>query len=85
MPPQPLSWFRALVVAFGEDIKIRVAYKNGLAIASILTLSYKKSVVSKYGRSDVRYHKLGGMALSFWSAIQEAKNEGITELEMGAL
>jgi hypothetical protein len=83
LPPQPLSWFRALIDAFGSNLKIRMASKNGLPIASILTLSHKKSMVYKYGCSDVRFHRFGGMALLFWNTIQEAKDKGIEELEMG--
>jgi CelD/BcsL family acetyltransferase involved in cellulose biosynthesis len=83
LPPQPLSWFRGLIAAFGEQLKIRVATKDNLPIASILTLSYKQSMVYKYGCSDARFHKLGGMALLFWNAIQEANDKGLAEFEMG--
>jgi len=83
LPPQPLSWFRALIDTFGDNLKIRVVSKDDLPIASILTLSYKRSMVYKYGCSDVRFHGLGGMALLFWNTVQEAKAKGIEELEMG--
>jgi hypothetical protein len=83
LPPQPLSWFRALIDAFGHDLRIRVASKGDLPIASILTLSHKKSMVFKYGCSDVRFHRFGGMALLFWNTIQEAVDEGVQELDMG--
>jgi hypothetical protein len=83
LPPQPLSWFRALIKAFGGDLKIRVASKGDLPIASIVTLAHKKSMVYKYGCSDVRFHNLGAMTLLFWNAIQEAKDKWIEQLEMG--
>jgi len=83
LPPQPLSWFRGLIAAFGEQLKIRVATKDNLPIASILTLTYKQSMVYKYGCSDARFHKLGGMALLFWNAIQEANDKDFAEFEMG--
>jgi hypothetical protein len=83
LPPQPLSWFRALIDTFGDQLKIRVASKDDLPIASILTLSHKKAMVYKYGCSDVRFHRLGGMPFLFWNAIQEAKDQGIEELELG--
>jgi lipid II:glycine glycyltransferase (peptidoglycan interpeptide bridge formation enzyme) len=59
LPPQPLSWFRGLIAAFGKDLKIRVASKDGVAVASILTLSHKKTMVYKYGCSDAAANKLG--------------------------
>ena len=64
-------------------VKIRAASKNNSPVASILTLSHKKSMVYKYGCSDVRFHRFGGMALLFWNTIQQAKEEGFKELEMG--
>ena len=83
LPPQPLAWFRGLIAAFGADLKIRVASKDGLAVASILTLSHKKTMVYKYGCSDVAFNKFGGTSLLFWKTIQEAKDCGFEELEMG--
>ena len=64
-------------------IKIRIASKNGRPIAGIITLSYKKSMVYKYGASDAKYHRLGGMASLLWKAIEEAKSCALTELDMG--
>jgi CelD/BcsL family acetyltransferase involved in cellulose biosynthesis len=83
LPVQPLSWFRGLLATFGKDLKIRVASKDDLPVASILTLVHKKSMVYKYGSSDARFHRLGGVAFLFWKAIQEAKEKGYEEFELG--
>jgi CelD/BcsL family acetyltransferase involved in cellulose biosynthesis len=83
LPPQPLKWFRALISFLGPDLKIRVAFKDDTAIAGILTIAYKKTLVYKYGCSDMRYSNLGGNALVFWHAIQDAKALGMEELDMG--
>jgi hypothetical protein len=83
VPPQPRSWFRALISAFGDDLKIRVVYKDDLPIASILTLFHGKSIVYKYGCSDARFHRFGGIALLLWKTIQEAKDRGAEVLDMG--
>jgi hypothetical protein len=83
LPPQPLDWFRSLIGAFGNDLKIRMASKNGVAIASILTLSHKKSVVYKYGCSNAAFNNLGGTPLIFWKTIQDGKEGGFEELDMG--
>lgn len=83
LPPQPLAWFRGLVAAFGDQLKIRIASKDGVPMASILTLSHKNVMTYKYGCSDAQYNKFGGTALLFWNAIQEAKDRGLEEFDMG--
>jgi lipid II:glycine glycyltransferase (peptidoglycan interpeptide bridge formation enzyme) len=83
LPPQPLSWFRALIAEFGDSLKIRVASKGDLPIASILTITHKQSMVYKYGCSDARFHNFGGMAFLFWNAMQESNQIGLEEFEMG--
>ncbi len=83
LPPQPQYWFRALMACFGAGLKIRVAYKDALPVASILTLSHKKTMFYKYGCSDARFNRLGGMALLFWNTIQEARDKGFDIFDMG--
>jgi len=83
VPPQPIAWFRNLIACLGSDIKIRVAYKDGIAVASIVTLTYKRSMVYKYGCSDARYHRLGGVPFLMWRAIQDAKNLSLEEFDLG--
>ena len=82
-PPQPLRWFRALIAAFGSDLKIRVASRDGRAIAAILTISSGNSMVYKYGGSDPEFRKLGGTSLLFWRAIHDAKAQGFELFDMG--
>lgn len=81
--PQPISWFRNLIDCLGESIRIRVVSMRGVPVASIITLTYKSSMVYKYGCSDARYNRLGGMMLLLWRAIQDAKHNGLDELDMG--
>jgi len=83
LPPQPLKWFRALIAAFGKDLQIRLASKDGVAVAGILTLSHKKSMVYKYGCSNAKFNRFGGTPLLFWKAIQEAKDKGFEEFDLG--
>ena len=82
-PPQPIKWFRSLIATFGPNLKIRVAIKDGLPIASILTLNYQNTITYKYGCSDARLHPLGGMALLFWNTIQQAKAAGYENFDLG--
>lgn len=83
LPPQPAAWFRNLVTCLDRRIKIRIAFKHGNPIASILTIQYKNTMVYKYGCSDQLYNNLGGTQLLFWKAICEAKEHNITEFDMG--
>lgn len=81
--PQPLSWFRNLITCMGDKLKIHVVSKDGQPVASVLTLSYKSAVVYKYGCSDKRLSNLGGTHLIFWKVIQDAKDRGFEEFDMG--
>jgi hypothetical protein len=83
LPPPPLSWFRNLRDCLGSVLKIRVVSHNGRPVASIVTIHYKHAIVYKYGCSDARFHRLGGMPLLFWRTIQEGKELGARELDLG--
>jgi lipid II:glycine glycyltransferase (peptidoglycan interpeptide bridge formation enzyme) len=83
LPPQPIEWFRNLVASVGEDACIRIASKAGQPVAGILTIRHGKSMVYKYGGSDTRFNNLGGTAMLFWQAIQDAKQAGCELLDFG--
>jgi len=83
LPPQPRAWFRNLIECMGERALIRVARKNGRAIAAILTLRHSSTVVYKYGCSDERFHQFGAMPLLFWRMIQESKASGAETIDFG--
>jgi len=83
LPPPPRRWFANLIRFFGDAIKIRVALKNGRAVAAMITARHKDTMMYKYGCSDARFNRLGGMHLLFWNAIQEAKNSGLNYFDFG--
>lgn len=83
LPPQPASWFRALAGAFGPQLKIRVVSKDGVAVASILTISHRRTMVYKYGCSDHNANQMGGTPMLMWRAIQDAKASGQEVFDMG--
>ena len=83
LPPHPESWFRNVLGCLGEDARIRVARKDGRAIAAILTLTHNRKIVYKYGCSDSHSHNLGGMQFLFWHLIRDAKARGFVELDFG--
>jgi CelD/BcsL family acetyltransferase involved in cellulose biosynthesis len=83
LPPQPRNWFLNLTQSLGEAVKIRVAFKDQRAVAAILTLRYKDTLVYKYGCSDARFNSLGGMHLLFWRSIQDAKRDGLRTFDLG--
>ena len=83
LPPQPFSWFRNLVACLGDRVAIHLASHKGKPIASILTVSFRKTMVYKYGGSDAAYHRLYGMPFLFWRAIQGARSEGAEHLDLG--
>jgi len=81
--PQPRAWFQNLVQGMGENVQIRLARKNGVAIATILALRHGKRVIFKYGGSDARFHNLGGMPFLFWKLIEESKELGVEKIDLG--
>src|ERR1700758_274389 len=54
--PQPRAWFRNLVQSMGADAEVRLARRGGRAVAAILTLRHRRTVVYKYGSSDQKFH-----------------------------
>jgi hypothetical protein len=83
LPPQPIEWFLNLANALGDAMKIHVAYKENLGVASILTLHHKDTVYYKYGASEKAYANLGGTPLLMWKAIEEAHTSGARAFDMG--
>jgi len=72
-----------LIECIGDGIKIHVASKNSQPVASILTLSFKRTLVYKYGCSDRSFNHLGGTQFLFWRVIQEAKHDELQEFDLG--
>jgi Acetyltransferase (GNAT) domain len=67
----------------GDALEIRVASYQNTAVAGILTLRFKNTVVYKYGGSNQAYHKLGSMPFLLWRAIQEAKLQKVQTFDLG--
>jgi CelD/BcsL family acetyltransferase involved in cellulose biosynthesis len=83
LPPQPKNWFRNLAKNMGDALQIRVARKNGIAIAALLTLRHRTTIIYKYGCSDEAFHQLGGMPFLFWKLIEEGKATGAERIDFG--
>ena len=83
LPPQPIQWFRNLIACMGDRLQIRVAFKDGNEVASIVTVRYKDNVVYKYGCSDTAFQNLGGTPFLLWKTILEAKATGLTRMDFG--
>lgn len=81
--PQPRAWFSNLAENLGKSLEVRVARKDGIPVAALLTLRFRKTVVYKYGCSDERYHHLAGIPWLFWKVIEESKAEGAEVLDFG--
>jgi lipid II:glycine glycyltransferase (peptidoglycan interpeptide bridge formation enzyme) len=82
-PPQPLKWFQNLIECFGQDLSIRVAFKGKHPIAAVIMLRHKATLVYKYGCSDARFHRYGGMHLLLWRSILQAKQDGLLLFDFG--
>jgi len=67
----------------GDNVDVRLARKNGVPVAAILTLRHGSNVVYKYGCSDAGLHKLGGMPFLLWRLIEECKAAGAQTIDFG--
>jgi|SRR5215471_3694738 len=83
MLPQPKAWFANLLECMGDKLQIRLARKNAVAIAAMLTLQHRSSVVYKYGCSDEEFHNVGGMPFLFWKLVEESKASGVERIDLG--
>lgn len=83
LPPQPMAWFRNLRDTVGEGLTVHVAKHQGQPIAALLTLSFRETVVYKYGGSDAARHAVGAMPFLFWHAIRGARASGATSFDLG--
>jgi len=81
--PQPRAWFRNLVACMGKSLQVRMARKNGVPIAALLTLLHKSTIVFKYGCSDESYHNCGAMPFLFWKLIEDGKEMDASEIDFG--
>jgi lipid II:glycine glycyltransferase (peptidoglycan interpeptide bridge formation enzyme) len=81
--PQPREWFQNIMAELSPNAEIRIARKDGVAIAAILTLRHRGTVVYKYGCTDGRFHRLAGMPFLLWKMIEEGKQEGFEQIDLG--
>lgn len=83
LPFTPIDWFRNLVRHVDRAVRIRVAYKDAIPIAAVLTLGFKGTVYYKYGCSDARFNKFGAMPWLLWRTIVAAKASGSVAFDLG--
>jgi hypothetical protein len=83
VPPQPMEWYRNLSSSLGDALDVHLASKNGIPVASIITLRFRNSVVYKYGCSDPAFNQLAATPLLFWKAIEQAKAAGAVVFDLG--
>jgi Acetyltransferase (GNAT) domain len=83
LPPPPLSWFKNVMSYLDGQLIIHVASKGTEPVASIVTISHKTTLMYKYGCSNATFNNLGGTSFLFWRAIQEGKQSGAEEFDLG--
>ena len=83
VPPPPREWFANLIRCFGDSLRIRVAFAEDRAVAAMITIAFKETMMYKYGCSDTRFNRLGGMHLLYWRAIHDAKMYGLEWFDFG--
>jgi GNAT acetyltransferase-like protein len=83
LPPIPYAWFNNLIRCKDKSVKIRLAYKDNIPIAGILTLDFRNILYYKYGCSDSQFNRFGATPWLLWNAIESGKSSGANQFDMG--
>lgn len=83
LPPTPYAWFANLVDCQGKILEIRLAYKEKIPIAAVITLRFRDVVYYKYGCSDTRFNKFGAVPWLLWQAISNARLNAARKFDFG--
>lgn len=83
VPPPPIEWFKNVAECLGDRVSIRVAYKDGLPVSSIVTAVYNKVCLYKYTGINQEWAHTGATQALVWQAITEAKAMGAEILDFG--
>lgn len=83
LPPTPFRWLTNLAECLGDRAEVRLASLGREPVAALFTLKFGQTMVYKYGASDARFNNLGGTPFLFWKAIEDAKEHGIQEMDLG--
>jgi hypothetical protein len=83
LPPQPLGWFRGILDSLPNESRLRVAFKDRVAVAGVMTLCYGPTMMYKYGAADPARFQLGGMQLLLWKTLQDACARGCATFDLG--
>jgi hypothetical protein len=83
LPPIPYQWFSNLIRYKDKSVNIRLAYKDDIPMAAILTLDFRNILYYKYGCSDSQFNKFGATPWLLWRAIESGKSSGANQFDMG--
>ncbi len=83
VPPQPFAWFLNLAACLGPAMWVRLALAGDVPVAGMLTFEFRDTLVVKYSGSETEHQQRGGMQWLYWRTIQEAKNQGLKEIDLG--
>ena len=81
---QPLSWFRNLIALIGKKGKNSAGFPwRGSGGRYLHDPPQERYDLQVRLLRSLRFHRLGSMQLMIWKAIQEAKESGLLEFDMG--
>jgi lipid II:glycine glycyltransferase (peptidoglycan interpeptide bridge formation enzyme) len=85
VPPQPFSFFANIqchVLAQNQGWVV-LARRGQVTVAGAIFLHSGRSVIYKYGASDLKFQHLRANDLVIWAAIQKYAGEGFESLDFG--
>jgi FemAB-related protein (PEP-CTERM system-associated) len=82
-PVFPRALFDAVLDAFGNDADILTVYRDGVAVASVLSLYYQGTVMPYWGGGTAAARSLRANELMYYALMNHARRRGCLRFDFG--
>ena len=82
-PPHSKRFFRLIVEAFGDQVRLFSVRSEGRALAASLTLTDRHGFHVPWSGSDARFRKLGANRLLYWTMLAHAADAQCPRFDFG--
>jgi FemAB-related protein (PEP-CTERM system-associated) len=82
-PVHSENWLHSVLVAFGDDARVGVVYKDGSPVAAGIILSHGKAVTNPWASALREFNRLRPNTLLYWALLQHASDSGFRFFDFG--